>query len=98
MISFQVITPDSLLSSINGTPSILTLAFPVIVTVPVLIVNAFARPESTTALPATLTSPVAKINGVFKPESILTLADIVTSPVPNTRASGPACSITEVAS
>ena len=98
MISFQVITPDSLLSSINGTPSILTLAFPVIVTVPVLIVNAFARPESMTAVPETVTSPVAKTNGFFKPESISAVVVKVTVPVPKYNRSAPQVSVTEVTS
>ena len=65
MTSFQVITPDSLVPNVKGTFKSSTLAFPVIVTVPLLIVNAFPRPESTTALPETVTSPVPKTNGFF---------------------------------
>ena len=75
-----------------------TLAFPDIVTVPLLIVNAFARPESTTALPETVTSPVPKTNGFFRPLSTKALPLIVTVPVPRYNLSAPEVSVTDVTS
>ena len=77
MISFQVITPDSFVVNTNGTLSGVTFAFPLILTVPDLIINWFPRPESTTALPATLTVPVPKTKGFFPIPVFLSLVILV---------------------
>ena len=81
IISFQVITPAFPVASVNGTLRFVTLAVPVIVTVPVLIVNAFPT-DAVLAVPETVTFPVPKTKGTFNPV-ILDVVDKVTVPIPN---------------